>query len=172
VQSIVTIVSTNANVTWPAFTPPNKNSILVTATKINANAASTVGLRVTDACGNVTTFDPADVTVNPGRREAVTIDGIYGDENLVKIVNDGLKQIWMTVNGRYDVRITLRPHETRIIDIGRMLVPGNGNTITLEGRGLPGANAVVFVYPGDDKPGRPPRMGHRHWIHEIADPKR
>ena len=65
----------------------------MTATKINQSSGSVVGLQVTDVCGNVTVFDPVDATVNPGKRETVTLTDVMGDETLVQIVNDDLEPL-------------------------------------------------------------------------------
>ena len=147
VQSISVIVTTNATTTVPAFVPGTTAAITVTSTKINQSAGSVIGLQVTDKCGNVTTFDPFDVTVNPGRREAVSVSDIADDESLVKIENDDLDAMRITVNGHEVVARNLGRHETRIIDVARFMIPGDDNTMTFEARGPKGSSAVVTVYP-------------------------
>ena len=57
-NSVVVIVSTNANTTVPAFTSGSTGALVVTATKINQSSGAQVGLRVTDVAGNVTLCDP------------------------------------------------------------------------------------------------------------------
>jgi hypothetical protein len=151
IASIVVTVATNTTVTFKMPAKGYTGTVVVTATKINQSAGSTVGLKVTDVCGNVTSFDPVDVTVNPDRHETVTVT-VAGDESLVEIVNDGLEAMRITVNGHQtDIRLT--EHETRIVDVARAMVPGPNNKMVFEGWGRGGGHAVVTVYP--PPPGSP-----------------
>jgi uncharacterized Ntn-hydrolase superfamily protein len=149
IASIVVTVATNTTVTFKMPAKGYTGTVVVTATKINQNAGSTVGLKVTDVCGNVTSFDPVDVTVNPDKHETVTVT-VAGDESLVQIVNDGLEAMRITVNGhQMDIRLT--EHETRIVNIARAMVPGPNNKVVFEGWGRAGGHAVVTVYPPPPK---------------------
>jgi hypothetical protein len=172
IQTLQIIAQTNATITWPPFAPPYTGTITVTATKINASQTSIVGLRATDRCGNVTLFDPADVSVNTGKREAVTVTDLWDDENTVKIVNEGVKNIRLTVNTTVFDVVNLGSKETRFLDIGAALKPGTDNTITIEARGPAGGHAVVYVYPGGvtAQSGTQQRVrGHKYVIFEPKD---
>lgn len=121
--------------------------VYIFAKKVNQSAGSVIGVEVTDRCGNITDFDPVDTTVNPGKAEAVTLTGVAGDETLVKIVNDDLDAMRITVNGVEMVVRDLRRHETRMVDISRAMQPRDDNTIILRARGPKGSSAFVTVYP-------------------------
>ena len=74
--------------------------------------------------------DPVTVTVNPGKRQAVMLEDVPGDETLVTIINDGLDSLRITVNGQARV-IQMRRGETRKVDISGAMQPGDDNTIIL-----------------------------------------
>jgi hypothetical protein len=56
--TVQVLTANNADVVVPAFTPGSTSPLLITATKINQSASSTIVLRVTDVAGNVTVCDP------------------------------------------------------------------------------------------------------------------
>ncbi len=173
ITNIVVIAQTNlASVKYslsttgsPTITFPHAPitaPVYIFAAKANQSAGSVIGVAVTDACGNVTNFDPVDVGVNAGgRREAVTITGVGGDENIVQIVNDNLRALIITVNDHV-VEVGLTPNEVRFVDIGSALVPGDGNVVTLAGRGPHNASATVIIYPGTAPQSRLGNAFHDH----------
>lgn len=62
--SISVLTAINCNVNIPSFTVGTTSPVVVTATKINQSAGSTVILRATDVAGNSTSCDPVYTTLS------------------------------------------------------------------------------------------------------------
>jgi hypothetical protein len=142
--SIVVTKSTNATTPVPAFTVGTTSPVVVTSTKVNQSASSTVALKVTDTAGNVTNCDPTLTTLT-GPHDSARLTNASGNEPLVTVRNGkpGLKHVTVVVNGhRYDVSVG--SGSTKTINIGSALKAGDGNTIKLSGSGNGSADVLVW----------------------------
>ena len=149
-MSIDVLQSNNANTVVPAFLPFTTSPVVVRATKINQAAGSQVELRATDAAGNVTTCDPADVTLtidNASREAHATISRIGASEHFVEVENDasGVSTVTAMVNGQRFTAANLASGEHRSIDVGSAMHAGK-NAIVLSAGGAKGASAWVLVH--------------------------
>jgi Beta-propeller repeat len=147
-NSIIVITSVNANTVVPRFAAGSGSPVVVTATKLDQAKTASVIVRVTDMGGNVTTCDPAMVTVTRGHGKPVSkvVTGVAEAESQVSIYNytPGLKRIDVTVNGVLSKVRRLRDGEVRTIDVAAALQRGNDNTVVLTPRSTEGSAEVLI----------------------------
>ncbi|HEX8849069.1 MAG TPA: hypothetical protein VF761_06030 [Gemmatimonadaceae bacterium] len=148
--SIQVMQSTNATTVVPPFPPFTTSPVVVTATKINQASGSQVELKATDAAGNVTTCDPADVTLkieNSSRAAHATIAKIGASEHFIEVENDalGVSTVTAMVNGQRFTVADLASGEHRSIDVASAMHAGK-NAIVLSAAGAKGASAWVLVH--------------------------
>jgi hypothetical protein len=80
-------------------------------------------------------------------------------ERFVTVQNGvpGLKRLSVMVNGSTYVLEGLCDGETRTVDVGAAMIPGDANTVTLKGEGAAGTSAVVTI--GDTATTQPMVVG-------------
>lgn len=149
-DNIVVVASTNSTVSVPAITRGTKNAVVVTATKINQANRATVSLYVTDVDGNLTKCDPVITTVTAGN-QPLAVDrftNVPSAEHFVHVSNgrgtSGLVGVVVRVDGHPFV-VTLRPGQTRIVDVASAMTRPSGNTMLLTPLGRPGAFADIVI---------------------------
>jgi hypothetical protein len=164
-KSIVVATITNATVNIPAFTLGTTSPVVVTATKMDQTMGASVTLQATDVAGNVTTCDPAMVTVNgsAGKPVSKVVTGLAQAESTVSIYNNtpGVKQIDVKVNGKLFKVTRLHDGEVRTIDVAAGLKAGNHNTIVLTPRGSSGSAEVLISDMGKHTAAQ---HGTRHFV--------
>ena len=149
-QTITVLRSVNANTVVPPFPPFTTDPVVVTSTKIDQALGSLVDLKATDGAGNVTTCDPADVTLtiekNSGEAHA-TINKISAAEHLMEIANGtpGVSSVSARVNGVTFTASNLASGEHRTIDIASAM-HGRNNVIFVSAKGAKGSSAWVLVH--------------------------
>ncbi len=145
--SIVNDLATtsNADVSIPLFAQ-GALKVVVTATRILAGPPSLFGLKIVDLCGNVTMWDPVEFTITANK--TVTLNGISRIEHFVRITNEGLQALIITVNDNDPRTVWLNPGTVRTINIGPLMQPGDDNTIIFEAVGVRRRDqAVILVHP-------------------------
>ena len=149
-QTISVMQSVNATTVVPPFAPFTTSPVVVTATKINQANGSQVELKATDGAGNVTTCDPADVTLtitkNSGEAHA-TINKISAAEHFMEIDNSaaGVSSVSAKVNGVTFTASNLASGEHRMVDIGSAM-HGKNNVIFVSANGAAGGSAWVLIH--------------------------
>jgi hypothetical protein len=166
-QSIEVVTSSNANTSVPPFAVGTTDPVVVTATKIDQSAGATVVLKATDLAGNVTTCDPAIVTVKSSANKATTITGVAQAESSVSIYNNtpGVRQIDIRVNGKLFRATRLANGEVRTINVASALKAGNNNRIVLTARGGSGSAEVVISDMGKHTAAQ---HGTKHFVVEDS----
>lgn len=145
--------SINAMVDIPSFVP-GVTAVVITATKINPGARSSVQLEVcppatcacTGCCGIV---DPslAQLDIPEGTHETrERFTGIPASEHFVTVQNcdSGLRRVQIVVNGRMFPPRWMRDNDVRTIDIGPAMKAAE-NVVTVVANGRPGSSALVLV---------------------------
>jgi len=156
-QSIVVNTSTNAVTPVPPFTTGTTSAVTVTSTKTNQSQPSVIKITATDVCGNVTVFDPFDVSLGgvngiqslTETSRSFTATGISDVEHYVMIQNGtpGVKSVTVTVNGKKFEIANLKNGETRRgIDIGSAMTKDEPNTVQFRSKGKLGAGAIAVLY--------------------------
>jgi hypothetical protein len=147
--SITPVITTNATVDIPPFMARDKDSIVVTATKIDQSKKAQVMLEVQDVAGNTTTCDPVLTLLvrENGKPVTETLTDIPEIESQITVLNGGpgIKNLLVTVNGVAFRLNGLKDGEKRSVDISSAMRPGNTNTITLTAGGKPGSQATVVI---------------------------
>jgi hypothetical protein len=135
----------NATLSIPTYDAGVLSALKVTATKIDPNLASQLGLEVVDVAGNVTFCDPVAVLV--GAPRSVTIRDVKSSEHFVVIYNGrpGLHGLQVKVNRRTWHVQGVRPGEVRTLDIAPALYTDDHNTVILTAEGPPGGSALVLI---------------------------
>lgn len=121
----------------------------MTATKINQANSSEVALQVTDVAGNVTSCDPAVVSLNGARHaQRVSLRRVRHAERWVTFANGapGISRVQVIVDGHQIRTLRLHPGQKVTIGIGSALHRGHTNTITLIATGKPGATATAVIH--------------------------
>ncbi|MDQ1428137.1 MAG: hypothetical protein QOK39_1613, partial [Acidimicrobiaceae bacterium] len=148
--SVVVTTSANATTSVPAFTVGTTSPVVITSTKTNQAAGSTVALKVTDRSGNVTTCDPVDVSISrtTGQPHTETVTGLSAAEHLVMVANatPGLSHLHIVVNRNEVMNVSLEDGQTTNVDIAALLASGSNNTVTVTGAGHSGASATVVFH--------------------------
>ncbi len=169
-QSIEVITSDNANTLVPPFAVGTTDPVVVTATKIDQSAGAAVDLKATDLAGNVTTCDPALVTVKSGAGRATSqvVTGVSQAESRVSIYNNapGVRQIDIKVNGKLFKATRLADGEVRTINVASGLTAGNHNRIVLTARGGSGSADVVISDIGKQTAAQ---HGTKHFVVEDSN---
>ncbi|MCC6178287.1 MAG: PD40 domain-containing protein [Chloroflexi bacterium] len=131
------------------YSLPTTAQVTVVATKTDQALPSHLGLKLTDATGNVTACDPllTLTTRETGKPVSQTLTGIPQAESVVTITNatPGVKHLDIVVNGRSFKLNDLRDGEMRTLSIASALEPRDNNTIVLTARGKPGGSAQIMV---------------------------
>jgi hypothetical protein len=139
----------NATVETPSFPPGTTDTVLVTATKIDQSAPSSVGLQVTDQAGGVTSCDPALVVIGrePGVPKRVTLHHVAHGESRVSYRNGapGLSELRLNVNGHEFVVTHLKDGQTGTLDVSSAMRKRERNTVTIEALGPRGSTATILV---------------------------
>ncbi|HVD59448.1 MAG TPA: hypothetical protein VNC11_01145 [Gemmatimonadaceae bacterium] len=157
IQSIVVFKSDNADTVVPPFVTGTTDPVVVTATKIDQTSSSVIGLTATDACGNVNTFDPVDLSLSSAQglhalgetSRFVSATGISDLEHFVMVQNGnpGLKSVTVIANGKQFEISDLKPGETRSgINIGSAMEKGENNTVMFRSKGRFGATGIAVLY--------------------------
>jgi hypothetical protein len=147
-KSIAIVSNTNDTVAIPNFTIGTTKNQTVTATKIDQADTATITLKVTDVAGNVTTCDPAEVTIkDDGRRGEQTVRGIKDSEHFVQLQNNGsgVDAVDILVNGRL-FRTLVPTFNATTVDVAKAMEKGSRNSITIWARGAKGGSLNVLVH--------------------------
>lgn len=146
--SIVVTKSVNAATVVPAFSPGTKQPVVITSTKINQGQGSTVEVKITDLCNNVTFADPVLtlLALQDGKRLRQTFRRVPVQEHFITVSNDtpGLKRLRILVNGVKFVLKNLKNGEVRALDVASAMTKSS-NRITLIGFGKAGASAFIVI---------------------------
>ncbi len=120
--------------------------------------------------GNVTTCDPALVTVKSGAGRATSqvVTGVSQAESRVSIYNNapGVRQIDIKVNGKLFKATRLANGEVRTINVASALTAGNHNRIVLTARGGSGNADVVISDVGKQTAAQ---HGTKHFVGEDSN---
>lgn len=148
IATIVVTKSVNAATVVASFVIGTTQPVIITSTKINANLASTVEVRITDRCGNTILADPVLtlLQVQDGNRFEQTFKGIPPQEHFVTVTNDasGLRGLRILVNGTKFQMKKLKSNEVRLLDISSAMTKKK-NRIVLLGTGPTGSNAFIVI---------------------------
>lgn len=148
---IETTELTNARIDPPlSFALGTRSPVAVNAVKMDPNKSSRLALRITDACGNVTSCDPV-LTLRireTGKPESQTIGDLPQAESKLTVFNGspGVRTLKIDVNGRKFLLTSLRDGEQRAVDLSPAMVAGDGNVVTLTAQGKPGGNVEVLIH--------------------------
>jgi hypothetical protein len=146
--SVVVTENSNVSVAIPPFAIGSTAPLIVTATKVNQSAGSSVALRVTDVAGNVTNCDPALLSVgtDPGTPSSQTVHHVSKGESTVTIYNGtpGLTRLELVVDGKRQEITGLTDGATRTVDVSSLLHKGS-NTVTVVAQGKAGGSATVIL---------------------------
>lgn len=149
-RSIVVTSSSNATTSVPPFTPGTTSPVVVTATKINQSAGSTVALQVTDVAGNVTNCDPALIGLRHHKAMAqrIRVRHLSAAESTITIVNGkpGIRRILIAVNGKIVKSVILRAGQHETVSVAGAMRASGGNTIALTMMGKAGGGATVAIH--------------------------
>jgi hypothetical protein len=147
-QSIVTTEASNTSVSIPPFAVGTTASVVVTATKVDQTASSTVTLQITDVAGLVTNCDPAvlNVGIQPGVPRTQTVHHVSKGESVLTIYNGtpGLTQLALVVDGKRIDVTGLKDGEQRKLDVSRLMHRGS-NTVSIIAQGKSGGSATVLL---------------------------
>lgn len=129
------------------FTFGTTDPVLITVTR---NAPGELGLtvNVVDIYGQTTECDPvaSKLLGGPLGGRVQTFRGLHRSESKVTIYNGrpGLRSVRLVVNGRRFV-VTLKPGQTRRINVAKAMRPGYRNVIKVYSYGRRGNRAMVLI---------------------------
>jgi len=78
----------------------------------------------------------------------VTAEHVPGEAHLLTVQNTtpGITNLQIEVNGERVGNVQLADGETRTVEIGAPLRPGEDNTVVLTATGKPGGSAVAIIH--------------------------
>jgi hypothetical protein len=147
-ESVKVLQATNATVALPEFAPGNRDPAVVTATKIDAIAPSTLALSVTNTAGKTITCDPVLANLEQGHGAAHQVfRNLPQAESILEFTNGtpGLKRVRVQVNRQQFRLDDLRDGEVRTLDVAHAMQPGDTNTISVRTHGPRGSNALLVI---------------------------
>ncbi len=153
IKSIV-LTSNAVNVTLstnPSTLVEGTTSIVTArGTKINTSTSARFEILITDMAGNSIVCDPIETVVVRENGEPVTQThtNVLQELGYVKVMNRGLKNLTINVNGKQFTVAGLRAEEVRMIDIRSAMKAGANNTISLTAYGTPGTAADIMIWDG------------------------
>jgi hypothetical protein len=143
--NIVVTTQINSTVNIPPFfgvTTP----IEITGTTIDQSQPAQVTTRIFDLGGAFSDCDPVMGSVRIGGRSIFTAVPQADRHVTGHNGTSGTARLTLIVNGRRYVMRNLRAGETRTIDIGRALRPGNRNRVIAIARGPSGGRITVGIW--------------------------
>jgi hypothetical protein len=146
--SIVVDSNTNDTISIPNFTIGSTANETVTATKLDQGLSATITLTATDVAGNVTTCDPADLTLPDDGRIGEHSVTVKSTEHFVQLMNDstaGVERVDIMVNGKLFTSVVPRMN-AQTVNVERAMKPGSKNKITLWAYGPKGGKVFVLVH--------------------------
>jgi hypothetical protein len=148
---ITVLSANNATVPVPPLFFAERRPVNVIATKNEKDKPSSVALAVADWSGNITLCDPVVTQLRirrNGKPVFQSFSGIPQAESRLTLYNGspGLVTLVVVANGTTFKMRNLRAYEERTIDLSSAMVPGNSNTVTLQGFGLRDAGAAVLIH--------------------------
>jgi hypothetical protein len=148
-RSVQVTEASNATVSVPTFTPGTQSVVVVTATKVNQSAASSVALRVTNVSGQSIDCDPGVLTVGrgPGADSAQVLHHLAQSESHLILVNGtpGVRRVDVHVNGHTWQLTDLSSGQTVDVDVSSAMREGTRNSVRVVAHGSPASTAMVIV---------------------------
>jgi hypothetical protein len=138
--------------------PNGTVKVVCLASLIPPNTTGSCNAQAQDMCGLFSaTADPVmtRLTIAGGGETQQILTGISSAERLLRVQNGtpGLTRLAVVVNGYSYVLAPLNDGASLSLDVGAMMIPGDGNTVVLLGEGAEGASATVTL--GDSHVGDP-----------------
>jgi hypothetical protein len=147
--AIEVLQATNASVDVPSFAPGEPGPLFVTATKIDQTRSSTVELNLRNCNGSTTICDPvlSLVVREEGKPVRHNFSGVPQAESKIEIRNGvpGLRNLKVTVNGVQFHR-SMRDGDVWTFDAASAMLPGESNSVAIDGRGKPGGSALIVIH--------------------------
>lgn len=147
--SLLVTHASNTSIALPTFTPGGTGTFLVTATKVDQSARSTLTLHATDQTGAGTDCDPALMSVGraPGDSPVQVIHHVARTESHVTITNGtpGVGRIRLEINGHHFEATDLHNDQVRTLEVSSAMRKGSDNTILVIAHGPRDSSAVVML---------------------------